>query len=158
MSALWWGAGTWPAEPWVYRESSDARGELRAPSPSSAFKDRCPPCPGLLHSQRRSLHQGVTHSTEVQGTISCTRLYFPVVVSKLWGLPFPLLIPQEGIRPGGLVRPGCLEGVSLLYCDLLDDSGLPHGAWKKVKVSNCAGKGSGKQTRSARKILFQKAP
>jgi len=72
-----------------------------------------------------------------------------------------MLVPEQASKVRGLVGAGCLEGVSLLHCDLsflLGNSRLPHGAWKKVKVSNTAGKGSGKQTRNAYKILVEKIP
>ena len=65
----------------------------------------------------------------------------------LWGLALLLLVPKQSVKGGGLVGAGCLEGVSLLHCDLslLADGGLPHGAWKKAKVSSSSGKGFGKK-------------
>ena len=76
-------------------------------------------------------------------------------------MAFPLLVPEQGIRPGALVGAGGLEGVFLLYCDLsflLGDGGLPHGTWKKARVSDCAGKGSEMQNKKGCKVSEEKAP
>ena len=58
--------GSWPAELWVRRASSAGCLGKQQAQPCTVT---CPPSPGFLHSQGSSLHQGVLHSTEVQGTV-----------------------------------------------------------------------------------------
>lgn len=58
----------------------------------------------------------------------------------MWGLAFPLLVPKQTIKISGLLGAGGLEDAFLLHIDLsflVSDDGLPHGTWKKARVSNC---------------------
>lgn len=150
------------------------QGTAEGPFPRAPpCSDTPPPSPRLLRGQGSSLHQGVLHSTEVQGAVRELDFCQPqeavfcggvqprgetavvlgacccLICDQLQGLAFLLLVPKQAIKTGCLVCAGGLEGVSLLHCDLsflLADNGLPHGIWKKkAKVSSSAGKAPGCQ-------------
>jgi len=157
------------------------QGKQRCQGTAEGPFPRAPPCTdtpptsttGLLHRQGSSLHQGVLHSTEVQGAVRELDFCQPqeavfcggvqprgetavvlgacccLICDQLRGLAFLLLVPKQATKVRCLVCAGGLEGISLLHCDLfflLADNGLPHGVWKKkAKVRSSAGKAPGCQ-------------